>query len=39
MSILVRTRPITSPVNSDVVAWPPRSGVRTPVAVASSTYS
>ena len=39
MSILVRTRPITSSVNSVVVAWPPRSGVRTPVAVASSTDS
>jgi hypothetical protein len=39
MSIFVRTREITSPVNSLVLAWPPRSGVRTPVAVASSTDS
>jgi uncharacterized hydrophobic protein (TIGR00271 family) len=39
MSILVRTRPITSSVNSVVLAWPPRSGVRTPVATASSTDS
>ena len=39
MSIFVRTRPITSSVNSVVVACPPRSGVRTPVAVASSTDS
>ena len=39
MSIFVRTRAITSSVNSLVVAWPPRSGVRTPVAVASSTDS
>ena len=39
MSIFVRTREITSSVNSDVLAWPPRSGVRTPVAVASSTDS
>ena len=39
MSTFVRTRAITSSVNSDVVAWPPRSGVRTPVAVASSTDS
>ena len=39
MSTFVRTRAITSSVNSDVVAWPPRSGVLTPVAVASSTDS
>ena len=39
MSIFVRTRPITSSVNSVVLAWPPRSGVRTPVATASSTDS
>jgi hypothetical protein len=38
-SSLVRTRPMTSPVNSLVDAWPPRSGVRTPDAVASSTLS
>jgi|tagenome__1003787_1003787.scaffolds.fasta_scaffold20906420_3 hypothetical protein len=38
-SILVRTRAITSSVNSVVEAWPPRSGVRTPDAVASSTLS
>ena len=36
-SILVRTRAMTSSVNSVVPAWPPRSGVRTPDAVASST--
>ena len=29
-SIFVRTRPMTSSVNSVVPAWPPRSGVRTP---------
>ena len=39
MSIFVRVREITSLVNSLVVEWPPRSGVRTPVAVASSTDS
>ena len=39
MSIFVRTREITSAVNSLVAAWPPRSGVRTPVATASSTDS
>jgi Domain of unknown function (DUF389) len=38
-SILVRTRRMTSSVNSVVVAWPPRSGVRVPAAVASSTDS
>ena len=38
-SIFVRTRAMTSLVNSLVVAWPPRSGVRTPAAVASSTDS
>ena len=30
MSIFVRTREITSSVNSTVPACPPRSGVRTP---------
>jgi hypothetical protein len=38
-SSFVRTRPMTSPVNSVVDAWPPRSGVRTPDAVASRTLS
>ena len=38
-SIFVRTRATTSLVKPDVVAWPPRSGVRTPAAVASSTDS
>jgi len=38
-SIFVRTRAMTSSVNSVVEAWPPRSGVRTPDAVASSTLS
>ena len=38
-SIFVRTREMTSSVNSVVDAWPPRSGVRTPDAVASSTLS
>ena len=39
ISIFVRTREMTSSVNSVVDACPPRSGVRTPVAVASSTDS
>ena len=38
-SIFVRTRPMTSEVNSLVEACPPRSGVRTPAALASSTAS
>lgn len=38
-SSLVWMRPTTSVVNSVVPAWPPRSGVRTPEAVASSTAS
>src|SRR3954453_22219189 len=38
-SILVRTRAITSLVNSLVEAWPPRSGVRTPAPTASRTDS
>jgi hypothetical protein len=38
-SIFVRTRETTSLVNPDVVAWPPRSGVRTPAALASRTAS
>ena len=38
-SILVRTRLITSSVNSDVVACPPRSTVLVPDAVASRTDS
>jgi hypothetical protein len=38
-SIFVRTRAITSSVNSVVEACPPRSGVRTLDAVASSTLS
>jgi hypothetical protein len=38
-STLVRTRETTSLVKPLVVAWPPRSGVRTPAAVASSTDS
>ena len=38
-SILICTRRTTSEVNSVVPAWPPRSGVRTPSAVASSTDS
>jgi hypothetical protein len=38
-SILRVTRSTTSLVNSVVPWWPPRSGVRTPAAVASSTLS
>ena len=38
-SILVRTRPMTSSVNPLLEACPPRSGVRTPAATASSTAS
>src|SRR5581483_9788724 len=38
-SIFVPTRPITLSVNSVVPAWPPRSGVRTPAAIASSAPS
>ena len=38
-SIFVRTRATTSDVNSLVEACPPRSGVRTPAALASSTAS
>jgi hypothetical protein len=34
MSIFVRTREITSSVNSAVPAWPPSWGVHPPVAVA-----
>ena len=39
ISIFVRTREITSLVNSLEAACPPRSGVRTPAPVASSTDS
>ena len=38
-SILVRMRSITASVNSVVPAWPPRSGVLIPPAIASSTDS
>ena len=38
-SIFVRTRLITSVVNPLVEVWPPRSGVRTPAALASRTDS
>ena len=36
---IARTREITSSVNSVVPAWPPRSGVLTPAAVAPKTAS